>query len=396
MVLTQKIGDDAIHRIPLRWGKASFTPGTQAPDTWNLIFTLKADVNDVDTQAKIQKQSGTGIVHSGSNALVAIVPTNTTGGTFTPVGAGSPVTVAALAAGTYHWDVQAQNLTTQEVRTVADGTMVLIRDLTRSTTTSVPMYVSQAPAPTTGATGLTGATGEAGATETPASILAKMQAFDTTQEGLARVAIGSEHLTRTVAEGVPVNSSITGGTYAEGEYDFDGVVPGDGYVRYVQGQAFTWRNAPSGPYEITANSPSFPTSEASSFAATVNNSPIGDIVSAVADGTKVTLTAIFTGEIYNDNVGIGVIGELLGVMSGGTDGETIAVTPTPTHLGQWCRFGDAAPYDWYQANTLTSWVFRFTDGESGAVDSAALAALAAADPAGFKAVLISLGVLINA
>lgn len=49
--------------------------------------------------------------------------------------------------------------------------------------------------------------------------------------------------------------------------------------------------------------------------------------------------------------------------------------------------------------------FKFGDGVTawaslsyagGAVDSAALAALATADPAGFKAVLVSLGVILNA
>ena len=201
MTLTQDLGDDKIYSIPLRWGGSPFVPGSG----WNLIFTVKADVDDTDVLAKIQKQTGTGITHSGSNALVVIVPANTTGGTFTPVGAGSPVTVPALTAGTYYWDIQAQNITTNEVKTVARGKLALGRDITRGTVTSVPMYVSPAPAPVQGASAyqvavangfvgneaawLESLVGPAGPSETTSSILTKL-------EGAALLAgkIGEEYL----------------------------------------------------------------------------------------------------------------------------------------------------------------------------------------------------------
>lgn len=253
MLLTQDLGDDKIYSIPLRWGGIPFVPGSG----WNLIFTVKADVDDSDVLSKIQKQTGAGITHSSSNALVAIVPTNTTGGTFTPVGAGSPVTVPALTAGTYYWDVQAQNLTTNEVRTVARGKLALGRDITRGTVTSVPMYVSPAPAPVQGpsayqvalANGFVGSgeewlaslVGPAGPSETTTSILAKL-------DGAANVAnkIGSEYLPDALSgAGDPNILTITGITSPGGVNPLSLTLQGhqftgDAVVRPSWGGVGTW------------------------------------------------------------------------------------------------------------------------------------------------------------
>lgn len=132
MTLTQRIGDTATHRIPLRWRGADFDP-----TGWFLIWTLKADpLADADAQAKIQKATLAGVTFTGSTALVAIVPQDTDGSGETP----------ALAPGTYYWDTQAQKESApSDVRTVASGTLVLSRDVTRGRTTSIPVVVIEAP-----------------------------------------------------------------------------------------------------------------------------------------------------------------------------------------------------------------------------------------------------------
>jgi len=32
----------------------------------------------------------------------------------------------------------------------------------------------------------------------------------------------------------------------------------------------------------------------------------------------------------------------------------------PLYIGRWCRVGDSFPFDWYQADTLTTWVMRYS------------------------------------
>ncbi len=125
MTLTQKLGDSVTHRIPLRWGKAAFEPGTD----WGLIYTVKESIDDADEDAVIQKISGTGMTHSGSNALPTILPADTT----------------ALTAKTYYYDVQAQHLTTGEVRTVAQNKLILTRDITRGVTVAIPVITTEEP-----------------------------------------------------------------------------------------------------------------------------------------------------------------------------------------------------------------------------------------------------------
>jgi hypothetical protein len=92
---------------------------------------------------------------------------------------------------------------------------------------------------------------------------------------------------------------------------------------------------------------------------------------------KVTVfwdTGWFTSVTINDATGVqwfgdgGVIAAVLEYDwipdSGGdftpTGNLEMALGPQvePAYIGQWCRVGDAAPFDWYQAETLTSWVNR--------------------------------------
>lgn len=368
MQLKQKIGDDVVYVIPLRDKKLAFVPGSE----WNLIFTLKQNKADTDAEAKMQKQTGTGITHNGSNALVAIVPMNTTGGTFTPVGEVSPVTVAALNEGVYLWDVQAQHLTTNVVRTVAEGLMFLSKDVTRGTVTSVPMYVAQAPAPTRGLEGdsayqVAVANGFVG--DETAWLASLVGPTDETTSGiLTKLApgtggtgtIGAEYQADALSgAGVP-----TLGTFATGTVDFTGIVPVQGYTCYVQGQSIVWKNSPSGIYEVTVDSPSFPSSEASKFAYVVRNAGLG--VTASSSGNVVTLTANVPGLSGNDTGGMSG-----GVMSGGTAGVTAS------YLGQlyrntvssaWYRWTGA---DWQEDASVTV-VDALTNGDMSAVTSNAV------------------------
>ena len=138
MILSQRIGDTRTFSIPLRWNGRPFVPGAD----WNLIFTVKSDPDtQVDSLAKIQKQSDYGISVSGHHAVVSLIPIDTAGGT-----AGA-VTVPALTPGLFYWDIQAQSLTeADDIRSVAGGTLTLLRDVTRGTAPSIPIYVLLPPA----------------------------------------------------------------------------------------------------------------------------------------------------------------------------------------------------------------------------------------------------------
>jgi hypothetical protein len=120
MQLTQYIGDSTSHEIPLTWAGDNFTPG----EAWSLIFTAKRSAQDSDDAAVFQKVTGAGISVTGNTAEVEIVPADT----------------LALPSATYIWDIQAQSLSTGEVRTVALGGIKLVRDVTRKTTSSVEIH----------------------------------------------------------------------------------------------------------------------------------------------------------------------------------------------------------------------------------------------------------------
>ena len=125
MTLTQFNGDSVTHDIPLAWRGEAFEPGVD----WLLIWTAKEDPADPDSAAVIQKASGVGITAEGSVASVAVVPADT----------------VEAAQRVLFWDVQAQHATTGEVRTVAIGSLRLTRDVTRETTTSIPVQTTEPP-----------------------------------------------------------------------------------------------------------------------------------------------------------------------------------------------------------------------------------------------------------
>lgn len=132
MTLTQRIGDTVTHTIPMAWKGRPFAPG----GAWFLIFTVKSDAYaETDAQASFQKTTNLGITVLGNKASIAVIPANTAGSV-------SPA-IPALPPGTYYWDVQAQSLADPEdVRTVASGTLALVRDVTRGTETAVPIYIA--------------------------------------------------------------------------------------------------------------------------------------------------------------------------------------------------------------------------------------------------------------
>jgi hypothetical protein len=130
MQLTQYIGDSTSHEIPLTWAGDDFTPG----EAWSLIFTAKRSAQDSDDAAVFQKVTGAGISVTGNTAEVEIVPADT----------------LALPSATYIWDIQAQSLSTGEVRTVALGGIKLVRDVTRKTTSSVEIHTIEPGVPFTG------------------------------------------------------------------------------------------------------------------------------------------------------------------------------------------------------------------------------------------------------
>lgn len=126
MLLKTYLGDNKTLTIPLTWEDEDFTPGTD----WGLIFTVKSSVLDADTRAKIQKITGVGIEHDETNALVSLVHADS----------------SSLDPGRYEFDIQAQDNDTGEVRTVARGKLEFQRDVTRSTSVSIPMHTTD-PAP---------------------------------------------------------------------------------------------------------------------------------------------------------------------------------------------------------------------------------------------------------
>ena len=122
------IGDSNSFQIPLTWAGTAFSPA----NTWALIFTAKYRATDIDDDAVFQKATNAGITLSGpSTAVVATVPNDT----------------AELPACVLVWDIQAQHVITGAVRTVAIGRLSLTRDVTRETTTSIPVVTTEDPLP---------------------------------------------------------------------------------------------------------------------------------------------------------------------------------------------------------------------------------------------------------
>lgn len=140
MILTQSLGDTVTHRIPLRWGNKAFVPGSE----WGLLLTVKSDpATQDDEHSLFQKTStpGEGITVSGSTAMVQVLRVDTV----RVDSVDPPVEAFEAAPGTYYWDVQATRLSDGYVQTVAEGTMVLKRDVTRNAEPTGPIFVVETP-----------------------------------------------------------------------------------------------------------------------------------------------------------------------------------------------------------------------------------------------------------
>ena len=117
------LGDSNSFDIPLTWDGIAFEPDGD----WTLIFTAKNRATDPDDLAVFQKATGAGITVTDSTATVTTVPDDTN----------------TLRACNLVCDIQAQNTTTGEVRTVAYARLSLTRDVTREVTVSVPIYTTE-------------------------------------------------------------------------------------------------------------------------------------------------------------------------------------------------------------------------------------------------------------
>jgi lysophospholipase L1-like esterase len=139
MILTQYIGDNKVHKIPLRWMRQEFDP-----TGYELLFTVKSAVTDADAYAKIQKELGIGLTVLGSVASVAFLHVDTAGD------AENDPVIPALASGEYVWDIQAtltEESVVTDVKTVASGTLTLTQDVTRELGSTTPIYTHNPSSP---------------------------------------------------------------------------------------------------------------------------------------------------------------------------------------------------------------------------------------------------------
>lgn len=148
-------GDTTVLSIPLTRDNLVTTPGTPwnpgvtppaVGATHNLIFSVKRKKSDHDALSLFQYTSGAGIVHDPANemAIITIHPDDS----------------KAHGGKELFFDVQSEDLTTgDEVGTVAMGSLVLKRDVTRQTTTSVPVHTLDPSIPYTGPQGPAGPAG---------------------------------------------------------------------------------------------------------------------------------------------------------------------------------------------------------------------------------------------
>ena len=129
MILTQRIGDTKTHSVKLAWNGKPFVPG----NAWVLLFTAKSSPEtQEDAAAAFQKTSGGGgITTTSSTSSVAVLPQDTD----------------ALDVGTLYWDIQAtRDVEGQgEARTVASGTFVLTRDVSRLSSPTLDVYTVAPP-----------------------------------------------------------------------------------------------------------------------------------------------------------------------------------------------------------------------------------------------------------
>lgn len=112
MNLTAHLGDTKTFSIPLRWQNRPFTPGL----VWHLVFTAKFLPTDDDAAAAFQLELGNGVTATGNYARVTMARSHT----------------MDLDPTALYWDVQAENLDSDDVRTVALGRLHLLQEVTHT------------------------------------------------------------------------------------------------------------------------------------------------------------------------------------------------------------------------------------------------------------------------
>jgi hypothetical protein len=148
MQLTQSIGESRTYRIPLRWDGRNFAPN----DDWVHFFIVKTNEDDPDDEALIEKASGGyGLVISGDDAVVTIIPRDTRGD------AEAEPPVEPLTTGTKYWSVLSLHSVTGERRYPNSGTLELRQGRKQLDETAIPIYTTEDPAPL-----LKGETGDQG------------------------------------------------------------------------------------------------------------------------------------------------------------------------------------------------------------------------------------------
>ena len=145
MNLTADLGDSKTFTIPMRWGNRAFEPGEV---NWGLTFTVKADADTADSAALLQASGpGTGLnlEVSGSNAIIQLQRADT----YRPAVVSPASPEFQAAPGTYYWDIQATGIPGEayedECRTVARGTLVLSRDITRASGPTIDVFTTTEP-----------------------------------------------------------------------------------------------------------------------------------------------------------------------------------------------------------------------------------------------------------
>lgn len=117
MVIVQNLQDSNTCRIPLRFQSKMFIASDH-----HLTFTAKSSNSDTDAEALMQLESGNGIIYVSGYAVVEITPEHTS---------------MLVPQRNIQWDIQAEDTLSNSVRTVARGTLHLLRDITRELTPNI-------------------------------------------------------------------------------------------------------------------------------------------------------------------------------------------------------------------------------------------------------------------
>ena len=189
--ITFYAGDTKTVLIPLK-NEADASAFT--PTGYNLIFTAKASNAASDLGSKFQYATGAGITHSTTNASTVFHPVDT----------------RDHGGKTLYWDIQAEHLTNpDDVRTVAVGTLVLKRDSTRQTTTSVPLHTLSAAVPYTGPAGADGRSIRFRQDTLPSSPVADDLWYDTSDGSLSIWVAAADAWVSFTPSGVPATAYLS-------------------------------------------------------------------------------------------------------------------------------------------------------------------------------------------